>query len=85
MNLHLGNVQLINVLLTLCLILVTCHMLNPLKLRKLFRMKAGLKLCTMNCFSFKGMTFGLWYLDWRVSTSSAQGGYFAIKLMRRVM
>ena len=28
-------------LLTLCFILDTCHRLNPLKLRKLYRMKAG--------------------------------------------
>ena len=31
----------------------------PLKLRKLFRMKAGLKLCMMNYFSFRGMMSGL--------------------------
>nr|XP_023894191.1 uncharacterized protein LOC112006123 [Quercus suber] len=59
--------------------------LNPLKLRKLFQMKAGLKLCMMICFSFRGMMSRLWYLDRRVSTSSAQSGYSAIKLMRRVM
>ena len=47
-----------NVLLTLCLILVICHRLNPPRLRKLFRMKVGLKLCMMNCFNFKGMMSG---------------------------
>ena len=44
-----------NVLLTLCLILVICHKLNAPRLRKLFRMKAGLKLCMMNYFNFKEM------------------------------
>ena len=43
----------------LCLILIICHRLNPLKLKKLFKMKAGWKLCTMNCFSFRGMMSGL--------------------------
>ena len=47
-----------NVLLTLCLILTICHRLNPPKLRKLSRMKAGLSPCMMNCFSFKGMMSG---------------------------
>ena len=42
-----------NVLLTLCLILTICHRLNPPRLMKLFRMKAGLRLCMMNCFNFK--------------------------------
>ena len=37
-----------------------------------FKMKAGWKLYMMNCFSFKGMMPELWYLDRRVSTSSAQ-------------
>ena len=54
MNLHLESVQLINVLLTLGLILATCHRLNPPRLR----IEAGLRLCMMNCFSFKGMMFG---------------------------
>ena len=36
---------------------------EPTKLKKLFRMKAGLKLCMMNYFSFRGMMSGLWYLD----------------------
>ena len=58
---------------------------EPLKLKKLFRMKVGLKQCMMNCFSFRGMMSGPWYLDWRVNTSSTQNGYFAIKLMRKAM
>ena len=32
---------------------------EPTKLRKLFRMKPGLKLCMMNYFSFRGMMSGL--------------------------
>ena len=44
-----------NVLLTLCLILIIYHRLNPRKLRKLFRMKVRSKQCMMNCFSFRGM------------------------------
>ena len=39
----------------------SCYLsqVEPTKLRKLFRMKVGLKLCMMNCFSFKGMMSGL--------------------------
>ena len=69
----------------LCRILVICHRLNPLKLKKLFRMKVGLKQCMMNCFSFREMMSGPWYLDRRVNTSSAQSGYSAIRLIRKAM
>ena len=69
----------------LCRILVICHRLNQLKLKKLFRMKVGLKQCMMNCFSFREMMSGPWYLDRRVNTSSAQSGYSAIRLMRKAM
>ena len=58
-KLTLRKLQLINMLLTLCLILVICHKLNPRKLRKLFRMKVGSKQCMMNCFNFRGMVSGL--------------------------
>ena len=58
-KLTLRKLQLINVLLTLCLILVICHRLNPRKLRKLFRIKVGSKQCMMNCFNFRGMVSGL--------------------------
>ena len=38
----------------------SCYLLLiPLKLRKLFRMKARLKQCMMNCFNFRGMMSGL--------------------------
>ena len=74
-----------NVLLTLCLILIIYHRLNPLKLKKLFRMKVRFKQCTMNCFNFRGMMSGPWYLDQRVNTSSATNGYFAIRMMRKAM
>ena len=56
---------------------------EPTKLKKLFRMKFGLKQCMMNYFSLKGMTFGPWNLDQRVNTSLVQSGYSTIKLMRR--
>ena len=77
--------QTVNVLLTLCLLLVICHRLNPLKLKTLFRMKARWKLCMMNCFSSRRMMSGFWNLYRRVSTLLAQNGYSTIKLMRRVM
>ena len=57
-ELTLRKHTLINVLLTLCLILAICYRLNPPRLRKLSRMKAGLRLCMMNYFSFKGMMSG---------------------------
>ena len=66
-------------------ILVIYHRLNPLKLKKLFRMKVGLKQCMMNCFNFRGMMSGPWYLDRRVNTSSIQSGYSTIRLMRKAM
>ena len=51
----------------------------------LSKMKAGLRPCMMNCFSFKGMIFEPWYLDQKESTSLAQSGYFVIKLMKKEM
>ena len=39
----------------------SCYLLQvkPTKVEEAFRMKAGWKLCMMNCFSFKGMMSGL--------------------------
>ena len=58
---------------------------EPTKVEEALQDEVGLKLCMMNYFSFRGMMSGLWCPDRRVNTSSAQSGYFAIRLMRRVM
>ena len=63
----------------------SCYLLQvePTKLKKLFKMKFGLKQCMMIYFSLKGMTFGPWNLDQRMNTSLVQSGISPLKLMRR--
>ena len=58
---------------------------EPTKVKEALQDEVGLKQCTMNCFSFKGMMSGPWYLDRRVNTSSAPSGFSGIRLMRMAM
>ena len=65
----------------------SCYLsqVEPTKIEKALQDESGLKQCMMNCFSFREMMFGPWYLDWRVNTSSAPSGYSTIRLMRKAM
>ena len=65
----------------------SCHLsqVEPTKVKEALQDESWVKVMHDELLQFQRNDFGLWYLDRRVSTSSAQSGYFAIKLMRRVM